>query len=525
MLTLRFQVALVLLTLAPGTGQLAAQSFEVEEATIADVHAAFLSGELTCAGLVQAYLGRIDAYDKQGPRLNAVATLNPRALDEAARLDEALAAGGLTGPLHCIPVLLKDQVETSDMRTTYGSALFADFVPERDATIVTRMKDAGAIIHAKTNMGEFASRYVGSGFGVIRNAYDPLRNPSGSSGGTSVGVAANLGMVGIGEDTGGSIRGPAAVASLVGLRPTLELVSRFGLMPANPTTDTQGPITRTVMDAAILLSVIAGYDPNDPVTARAVGRVPAAYEDGLGSDGLEGARIGVIRDPMDESVDPNSEGFRQVRARVDAAVADLRRLGAEVVDGVAIAGIETVNSVFGSNVYETEGATDDYLAEHANAPYKTLRSILLTGQVTPWRAAGMGGLLGKSTSDPGYGAYLQARDHIRRDVLVAMADHDLDVLVYATFDHPVTLIAEDAETNPAPADQYGQGDNRLLSPITGFPALTLPGGFTADGLPVGIEFLGRPFTEAMLLRFGYAFEQGTGYRRPPGSAPPLGGGR
>ena len=522
MSTLRILVVVVGLTLTAATGRLAAQAFEIEEATIAQVHAAFLSGELTCVGLVQTYLDRIDAYDKQGPRLNAIATLNPRALEEAAGLDEAFAADGLTGPLHCIPVLLKDQVETSDMPTTYGSALFADFVPARDATIVTRMKDAGAIIHAKTNMGEYASRYVGSGFGVIRNAYDPRRNPSGSSGGTSVGVAANFGMIGIGEDTGGSIRGPAAVASLVGLRPTLELVSRFGLMPANPTTDTMGPMTRTVMDAAILLGVIAGYDPNDPVTARSVGNVPDSYSVGLDGDGLAGARIGVIRDPMDQSVDPESEGFRQVRALVDAAVADLRRLGAEVVDGVVIAGIESVNSVFGSNVFETEEATDAYLAEHANAPYKTLSSILLSGRVTPWRAAGMAGLLGKSTSDPGYGEYLLGRDQIRRDVLVAMADHDLDALVYATFDHPVTLIAEDAETNPVPADQYGLGDNRLLSPITGFPALTVPAGFTTDGLPVGIEFLGRPFTEAMLLRFGYAFEQGTGYRQAPESAPPLG---
>lgn len=507
-----------------GSAELDGQSFEVEEATIAGVHAAFLSGDLTCVDLVQAYLDRIEAYDKQGPRFNTIATLNPRALDEAARLDEALAAGGLTGPLHCIPVLLKDQVETSDMPTTYGSALFAEFVPERDATIVTRVREAGAIIHAKTNMGEFASRYVGSGFGVIRNAYDPRRNPSGSSGGTSVGIAANFGMVGIGEDTGGSIRGPAAVASLVGLRPTLELVSRFGLMPANPTTDTQGPITRTVTDAAVLLGAIAGYDPNDPVTARAVGRVPESYEGGLGSDGLQGARIGVIRDAMDQSVDPDSEGFRHVRSRIEAAVADLRRLGAEVVDPVAIAGIETVNRVFGSNAYETEEATDAYLSEHANAPYKTLRSILLSGRVTPWRAAGLANSLGKSTGDPGYLEYLLGRDRIRRNVLVAMADHDLDALVYATFDHPVTLIAEDAETNPAPADRYGLGDNRLLSPITGFPALTVPAGFTPDGLPVGIEFLGRPFTEAMLLRLGYAFEQGTGYRRPPESAPPLGGG-
>ena len=510
------------LAFAFGGNPLGGQSFELEEATIGEVHAAFLSGDLTCVDLVQSYLDRIAAYDRQGPRLNTIATLNPRALDEAARLDEALAAGGLTGPLHCIPVLLKDQVETSDMPTTYGSALFAEFVPERDATIVTQVKEAGAIIHAKTNMGEFASRYVGSGFGVIRNAYDPRRNPSGSSGGTSVGIAANFGMVGIGEDTGGSIRGPAAVASLVGLRPTLELVSRFGLMPANPTTDTQGPITRTVMDAAILLGVIAGYDPNDPVTARAVGRVPEAYESGLGGNGLQGARIGVIRDAMDESVDPGSEGFRQVRSRIDAAVADLRRLGAQVVDPVAIEGIKTVNRVFGSNSYETEEATDDYLSEHANAPYKTLRSILLSGRVTPWRAAGLANSLGKSTGDPGYLEYLLGRDRIRQNVLVAMAEHDLDALVYATFDHPVTLIAEDAETNPAPADQYGLGDNRLLSPVTGFPALTVPAGFTPDGLPVGIEFLGRPFTEAMLLRFGYAFEQGTGYRRPPESAPPLG---
>ena len=504
---------------------LRAQSFQVEEATIAEVHAAFLSGDLTCVTLVQTYLDRIEAYDQQGPRLNTIANLNPRALDEAATLDEALDSGGLTGPLHCIPVLLKDQVETSDMPTTYGSALFADFVPDRDATIVTRMKEAGALILAKTNMGEFASRYVGSGFGMIRNAYDPRRNPSGSSGGTGVGIAANFGMVGIGEDTGGSIRGPAAVASLVGLRPTLELVSRFGLMPANTSTDTMGPMTRSVMDAAILLGVIAGYDPKDPVTARTFGRVPESYAEGLGTGGLAGARIGVIRDPMDGSVDPESEGFRQVRARIDAAIADLRRLGAEVVDSVAIEGVERINEVFGMNVHETEEATDAYLAEHDHAPYKTLAAILLSGRVTPWRARGMAGLLGKTTRDPGYLEYLLAREQITQNVLVAMADHNLDALVHATFDHPPTLIALDAETNPAPADDYGLGDNRLISPITGFPALTVPAGFTPDGLPVGLEFLGRPFTEAMLLRFGYAFEQGTRYRRAPESAPGLGGGR
>ncbi len=508
-------LALIAGPLAFVSAPLRAQTFEVEEATIADVHAAFESGALTCVDLVQAYLDRIDAYDQRGLGLNAVATLNPRALDEARELDERYAADGLVGPLHCIPVLLKDQVETSDMPTTYGSALFADFVPERDATIVRRLKDAGAVIHAKTNMGEFASRYVGSGFGVIRNAYDLRRNPSGSSGGTSVGVAVNFGMVGIGEDTGGSIRGPAAVASLVGLRPTLELVSRFGMMPANPTTDTMGPMTRSVMDAAIVLGVIAGFDANDPVTARAFGRVPGSYADGLRAGGLDGVRIGVIREPMDRAVDPASRGFREVRERVDVAVAELRRLGAMVLDSVEIAGIEQVNQVFSMNAHETEAATDAYLAQHGNAPLSTLRSILLTGRVTPWRATGLARSLGRTTRDPGYLEYMLRRDQIRQDVLVAMARHRLDALLYATFDHPPTRIAEDAETNPAPADQYGLGDNRLLSPITGFPAITVPGGFTPDGLPVGIEFLGRPFTEAMLLGLAYAYEQGTGHRQGP----------
>jgi len=211
-----------------------AQTFQVLEATIEDVHASLASGQITCRALVQQYLDRIDAYDKTGPSLNAVQHINAGALSAAEALDASFSASGLVGPLHCVPVLLKDQVETRDMPTTYGSALFEGFVSGRDATIVTRLQDAGAIILAKTNMGEFANGYVGSAYGAIRNAYDPTRNPSGSSGGTASGVAANFGLVGIGEDTGGSVRGPAAVHSLVGLRPTVPLVSRYGMMPAKP---------------------------------------------------------------------------------------------------------------------------------------------------------------------------------------------------------------------------------------------------------------------------------------------------
>ena len=281
------------------TATAGAQQFDVMEATIPGVQAAMLAKRLTCRALVQAYLDRIAAYDQSGPALNAIQHVNARALTEADSLDAVLRAKGPRGPLHCVPVLLKDQIETKDMPTTYGSAIFKDFVPKRDATVVQRLEAAGAIVLAKTTMGEFAGRYVGSAAGVIRNAYDPTRNPSGSSGGSASGITANFGLVGIGEDTGGSIRGPAAVSSLVGLRPTLPLVSRFGMLPANPTQDTMGPMTRTVADAARLLDVMAGFDTNDPVTAYAVGHVPATYTASLVPTALRGARVGVIRFPRD----------------------------------------------------------------------------------------------------------------------------------------------------------------------------------------------------------------------------------
>ena len=498
-----------------------AQGFQLLEATIADVHGAFASGELTCRTLVQQYIDRIEAYDQTGPNLNAIQVVHPRALERADELDAAYAESGPVGPLHCIPVLLKDQVETRDLPTTYGSALFEGFMSRRDATIVVRMRAAGALILAKTNMGEFASRYVGSAFGIIRNAYDPTRNPSGSSGGTGAGIAANFGMVGIGEDTGGSIRGPAAVHALVGLRPTLPLVSRFGMMPANPSSDTLGPMTRTVRDAALLLDAIAGYDANDPITAYTVGHVPESYAAGLDTEGLRGARIGVIRESMDPKTNPDADDYKQVRALVDRALADMRALGATVVDPVTIAGLETAQRAYTTNNFETERAMNGYLAEHENAPVKTVRDILVSGVVTPWRARGLINVVGQSTTDPGYLTILRVREELRRSVLTAMADHDLDALIYATFDHQTTLIAPDALTNANTQDAYARGNNRFLSPATGFPALTLPAGLTGDGLPIGLEMLGRPFTEATLFELGYAYEQGTKRREPPSTTPAL----
>jgi amidase len=501
---------------------LAAQKFEVMETTIAGVHAGFASGRITCRALVQAYLDRIAAYDKTGPALNAIQFVNPRALEQADSLDRVWRSKAPRGSLHCVPVLLKDQVETSTMPTTYGSALFKDFVPKRDATIVRRLQGAGAIILAKTTMGEFASRFVGSAFGIVRNAYDPTRNPSGSSGGSASGVAANFGLVGIGEDTGGSIRGPAAVSSLVGLRPTTPLVSRFGMMPANPSQDTMGPITRCVIDAARVLDVIAGYDPDDPVTAETVGHVPASYLAALKPDALRGVRVGVIRTRRDSAVARAPEEFAKVRVVLEQALADLRKLGAEVVDSLVI---PTLANLRVGNDFETEQATDAYLAQHPNAPVKTLKDILLAGTVNPWRARSLMDLVGKRITDPGYLTVMQQRAGLRIAVLKAMADARLDAIVYATYDAPPTPIAEDVLTNSRTADAYGRGDNRGLSPTIGFPALTVPAGFTSDSLPVGLEFLGRPFAEAALLGYAFAYEQATKHRRPPKTTPGLTGGR
>jgi amidase len=498
-------------------------AFHLLEATIDDVQAAFQAKQLTCRALVELYLRRIDAYDKVGPSLNAVQTVNPNALREADRLDAAFRSNGPTGPLHCIPTLVKDQVETSDMPTTFGSVLFKDFIPRRDATIVTKLRNAGALIIGKSTMGEYAAGYLSSASGPIRNAYDPRRHASGSSGGSGSGVAANFATVAIAEDTGGSTRGPAAVSSLVGLRPTVPLVSRHGMLPARPSTDTLGPIARTVRDAALLLDVIAGYDPKDPVTAQAVGQIPKSYTSFLAPDGLKGARIGVIRQPMDPKADPASQDYRKVKAVIDQAIGALRTLGAEVADPVVISDlIERVNKPYDGNVFETEPAINAYLAQHPNAPLKTLRDILLSGKVVPSRVRVLMPSVGRSPEDAAYLPILRSVQETRQLVFGVMADQQLDALVYATFDHQPAEIGPGDMTNPW-LETTGAGSNRRLSPILGFPAISVPAGFTTDGLPVGIEFMARPYGEPTLFKFAYAYEQATRHRRPPASTPALRG--
>jgi len=490
--------------------------FNIVEATIDDLQVAIRSRQITCRRLVEMYLERIKSYDKAGPSLNAMQTVNPHAVQEAERLDAVLTASGPVGPLHCIPILVKDQIDTSDMPTTHGFIGFKDFVPAADATIVTRLRRAGALIIGKATMGEFASGYISSASGPIRNAYDPRRSASGSSGGTASGIAANFATIGIGEDTGGSIRGPAAVNNIVGLRPTLPLVSRHGMSPARPSTDTLGPITRTVRDTAIVLDVIAGYDPLDPITAAAVGHTPASYTDALLRNGLLGTRIGIIRQTMHATADPKSEDYKKVRAVFDRAVGELRALGAQLVDPITIPDlIDRLDKTFDANVFETEAALNKYLAEHRNAPFRTLREILLSGRMVPSRALTMMSVVGKSTDDIGYLQVLRVQEETRQLVLAQMADQKLDAIMYATFDHQPGIMADDVMTRPVVDDFAGIGNNRRLSPVLGFPALAVPAGFTTDGIPVGIEFMARPFAEPTLLKIAFSYEQGTRHRKPP----------
>jgi amidase len=444
--------------------------------------------------------------------MNAVQNVNPRALQEAADLDAKFKESGQMAPLHCTPILLKDQVETDFMPTTYGSAMFKTFVPKRTATVVDRLLRAGAIILAKTNLGEFAAGGSGSAFGDCHNAYNPIYYASGSSCGAGVGIASDFGAAGIGEDTAGSIRGPASHGSVVGLRPTFGLVSCFGAMPQGPSRDTIGPIARTVRDAAIVLEAIAGYDPKDPATAASYRRIPESYTAFLQPNGLNGMRLAVIRQPMDKSTDTNAPDFKEVRAMVDRAVSKLRARGAEVIDPIEIPDLLRLLEGSGtlSSTYEMEQATNDYLAQHPDAPVRTYKAIVESPLLVESRRKAMSDGLGRLPTDPTFLLQLQTREPLRTQILKVMADNRLDAFVYATFDHVPTRLP-----------LATPGSNRLLSTFLGYPALTVPGGYSSAGLPLGLEFLGLPFAEGTLFKAAYDFEQFTKYRQPPSITPAL----
>jgi amidase len=523
-------------------------AFVVEETTIAEIHAAMADGRINAESLVQAYLDRIEAYDKAGPFINSLITVNDQALTRARELDSIYAASGFVGPLHGIPVIVKDNYDTYDLPTTNGVLALKHSIPPDDAFMVRRIRDAGAIILAKANLAEFATSgaYTVSSVlpGYSRNPYDTRRVTAGSSGGTAAAVAANLGAVGLGTDTGSSIRGPSAHQALVGFRPTQGLASRDGIAPLNAARDVGGPIARTVEDAVAVLQVIAGYDPADSVTAASEGNVPDSYASFMDIDGLAGARIGVLRAFFEvadaEATGPEPTPFvrdttdaqqqedeppepRKVHPEVlrliEQALADMSAAGAIIVDSVEIPKMDSLRRAI-PNIGRWRYDFDVYMAARPNAPVKTMKDILDSGDFySPLRAS-----LARAVEQEGapednekWAEYWTATEALQAAVLAAMDSAGIDVLVYPTYNYPPRLIGDENTT-------YG-ANSGTLSPPTGFPAFNVPMGFSFGTLPAGLQLLGRPFGESDLIRISYAYEQATHHRRAPESTPPLARGR
>lgn len=491
-----------------------ARPFDPVEATVSEIHDAYETGETTAEAVADAHLARIDDHDDE---LNAILAVNRDARDRARELDAAFDRDGFVGPLHGIPVVLKDNQDTRDMPTTAGSTALAESRPMRDAFVVARLREAGAVVLAKANLQElsFGVDTVSSLGGATRNAYALDRRPSGSSGGTAAAVAASLGVVGTGTDTCSSVRSPPAFNDVVGVRPTMGLVSRTGIVPLSDTQDTAGPIARTVEDAARTLDAMAGYDPADPVTARGDGRIPdEGYAAGLDAAGLAGARIGVAREFFglrnDESA-PERAADR-VTAVVEDAIGELDAAGATIVDPVDVVDHTRLES---ARVLEYEFARDfdAYLAELGDAaPHDSLADVVATGELHPSvqarfeDAAILDTDVDALDENTGYLRSLRRREAIRDAVLARMAADDLDAILYPPSRVPPVEI---------PDNQPFEEMNCELAAHTGLPAIVVPAGFTPAGLPVGVELLGRAFDERRLFELAHAFERATDHRRPP----------
>jgi amidase len=479
------------------------------EATVRSMQTALNARQVTCVQIVRFYLNRIDAYDDRGPALNAVIRVNARAMQTAAEMDKLDPAARAQRPLHCIPVILKDNFHTADMPTTGGSKTFATLQTKDDGFVVKRLREAGAIIIAKANLHELArsGTTISSLGGQTKNPYDLTRTPGGSSGGTGAAIAANFAVLGTGSDTGQSIRSPSSANSLVGVRGTRGLVSRAGVMPFSTTQDEAGPITRTVDDAARMLDVMAGYDPDDPITAFGQGHRPASYARQLDATALKGARIGLLTDFIG-----NEPIHADVNRVVDNAVSTMTAQGATVV-GVSIPKLDELTRGLSLMTLEFKAAFDRYLTSLGPvSPVKSLAEFVARGEFEPSMRRGLEADLrvNDGPSSPEHQQMVARREALRQAVMNVMAANRLDAILYPHQKRLVVPIGEDQAER-----------NGVLSNSTGFPAITFPGGFSAPtntapvGVPVGIELLGPEWSEALLFRLAYAFEQATHARKPP----------
>ena len=509
-LTALLSCAAVLSTPAQGAAR-----FDITEVTIAETQRAIGEHRVSCHQIIEQYLERIRAYD-ESTRLNSLVLANPNALAEADQFDAEFKLTQKIHGLQCIGVIVKDNYDTRDLQTTGGSLAMKWFVPATDAFMVQRIRAAGAIILAKSNMAEWAfSPYetVSSIAGITRNPYNLDYVPAGSSGGTAAAVAANLGAVGLGTDTGNSIRGPSSHNALVGFRPTIGLTSRDGIIPLFLSADVGGPIVRSVEDAAALLDVVAGYDAQDPITKNSEGHIPASYRAFLDRQGLRGARIGVFRQYLDAP-----SGDPQIKELTEKAIRDLKSQGAKIVDPFVIPDFEALTK----NIFcgDFQADLNGYFEKHGQAaPYKTLGEIIESGLYLPYIESR---LKATAAAQPASEAdrtlcpdvyHNEKKIAFRAAIRAAMAANRVRAIIYPTWSNAPRRVGD--EKSPA-------GDNsQVLSPQTGFPAITVPMGYTHGELPAGLTFLGDAFDEGTLIKFAYAYEQATKHRHAPPLFPRL----
>jgi Asp-tRNA(Asn)/Glu-tRNA(Gln) amidotransferase A subunit family amidase len=493
-------------------------SFNLIETTIEQIHAAYKSGELSCRQLVQMYLDRIDNYDKRGPAINAIISVNPDALNEADRLDTAFKASGPVGPLHGIPIIMKDQGDATPMATTLGSLLFKDYYPDRDAFVVDRLKKAGAIILAKATLGELGGGDThGSLFGSTKNPYDLERTAGGSSGGSGASVSANFCTVAVGQEGFASIRRPSTWNGVSGMRPTAGFVSRSGVYAGWPSVaGSLGPMARTVTDLAKLLDTMVGYDPDDPVTARGVSQIPDSFTQFLDKNGLKGARIGILRESMGYDAEPGSEDFNKITEVFDKAVADLKKAGAIVIDPIVIPNLKALLAKRAGSSNDDEEAFRNYFGRSKKAPYQS-RAEAMKAPEFQKVVKGSRERWARSPSNDAHYEYLKAKEALTTNLLTVMADNKLDAIVHKSVEHQPTLIKDGV--NPPYVDQ--KGAPHINTFLVYVPSVVVPAGFTRDNLPAGITFLGRPYDDGNMIKFAFAYEQATQHRKPPASVTPL----
>lgn len=499
----------------PSAQPLPEAEFDIIETTITDIHEAYQAGTLTVRQLVQMYLDRIALYDKKGPAINAIISISPTALAEADRLDAEFKRTGFVGPLHGVPVIIKDQADIKGMPTTLGSVLFENYLPDRDCFVVAKLKQAGAIFLGKSTLGELGGGDThGSLFGSTRNVYDLERTAGGSSGGSGASVSANFCAVAVGQEGFASIRRPSTWNGVAGMRPTMGLVSRSGVYGGWPTTNgSLGPMARTVSDLAKLLDAMVGYDPDDPVTAHSVGRTAESHSAALDRGALRGARLGILRESMGFAAESDSDDFRKVSEVFDRAVSDLRKAGAEIVDPIVIPDLKALLAKRARSVHDDDAMFELYF-KGGKTPFETRAAAMASPLFQQVVNSARRRWSAPSSAEQEFG-YLKARDMLMINMLKVMADHRLDAIVHKAVEHQPTLIRDGV--NPPHVDQKGAPHiNTFLMFV---PSIVVPAGFTRENLPAGITFLGRPYADAKMIQLAYAYEQVTQHRRPPSTTP------